>query len=46
VYDIGDIALPREVEWIEMQKTVAGIVSGGDGHHAVTLGADLDGVKR
>ncbi|KAG6854015.1 hypothetical protein C0991_011502 [Blastosporella zonata] len=29
VYDIGDIALPRESEWTDMQKTVAGIVGGG-----------------
>ncbi|KAG5647883.1 hypothetical protein DXG03_007807 [Asterophora parasitica] len=29
VYDIGDMALPRETEWTDMQKTVAGIVGGG-----------------
>jgi len=29
VYDIGDMALPRESEWTDMQKTVAGIVGGG-----------------
>lgn len=29
VYDIGDIAIPRESEWIDMQKTVSGIVAGG-----------------
>ena len=26
VYDIGDMALPRESEWTDMQKTVASIV--------------------
>jgi dynein intermediate chain len=29
VYDIGDMAIPREAEWTEMQKTVSGIVGGG-----------------
>jgi dynein intermediate chain len=27
VYDIGDMALPREAEWTDMQKTVAGLVT-------------------
>lgn len=29
VYDIGDMALPRETEWTEMQKTVAGLMGVG-----------------
>ncbi|GLB41702.1 putative dynein intermediate chain [Lyophyllum shimeji] len=29
VYDIGDMAIPRETEWTDMQKTIAGIVGGG-----------------
>lgn len=29
VYDIGDMAIPRESEWIDMQKTIAGVVGGG-----------------
>ena len=29
VYDIGDMALPRESEWTDMQKTVASIVGSG-----------------
>jgi dynein intermediate chain len=29
VYDIGDMAIPRESEWTDMQKTVSGMVSGG-----------------
>jgi dynein intermediate chain len=29
VYDIGDMAIPRESEWADMQKTVAGVVGGG-----------------
>ena len=28
IYDIGDIAIPRETEWNDMQKTVAGFVGG------------------
>ena len=29
VYDIGDMSLPRESEWIDMQKTVSGLGGGG-----------------
>ena len=29
IYDIGDMAIPRETEWTDMQKTVASIVGGG-----------------
>ena len=29
VYDIGDMAIPRESEWTDFQKTVSGIVGGG-----------------
>ncbi|KZT27753.1 dynein intermediate chain [Neolentinus lepideus HHB14362 ss-1] len=29
VYDIGDMAIPRESEWTDMQRTVSGIVGGG-----------------
>lgn len=29
VYDIGDMAIPRESEWADMQKTISGIVGGG-----------------
>ena len=28
IYDIGDMALPRETEWTDMQRTVAGIMGG------------------
>jgi len=31
VYDIGDAAIPRESEWTDMQRTVAGIVAGQEG---------------
>lgn len=34
IYDIGDMAVPRESEWSEMQKTVAGIVGGGQANGA------------
>ncbi|KAI9511562.1 WD40 repeat-like protein [Russula earlei] len=36
VYDIGDIAIPRETEWNDMQKTVAGFVGGQ------TSGSEVD----
>ena len=29
IYDIGDMALPKESEWNELQKTVAGLSGGG-----------------
>ena len=29
MYDIGDMAIPRETEWTDMQETVAGIMGGG-----------------
>ncbi|OAX38984.1 WD40 repeat-like protein [Rhizopogon vinicolor AM-OR11-026] len=28
VYDIGDMALPRESEWTDLQKTIAGFIGG------------------
>ncbi|PPQ63385.1 hypothetical protein CVT24_005650 [Panaeolus cyanescens] len=35
VYDIGDMALPRETEWTDLQKTVAGMVGGGQANGTV-----------
>ena len=29
IYDVGDIAIPRESEWTDMQRTIAGIMGGG-----------------
>lgn len=29
VYDIGDMALPRETEWTDLQRTIAGMAGGG-----------------
>lgn len=31
IYDIGDMAIPRETEWTDMQKVISGIMSGGQG---------------
>ncbi|KAH7911054.1 WD40-repeat-containing domain protein [Hygrophoropsis aurantiaca] len=48
VYDIGDMAIPRESEWTDLQKTIAGIMGGGasgvasTGH---TNGVALDGIN-
>ncbi|KAJ7576962.1 cytoplasmic dynein intermediate chain [Mycena floridula] len=42
VYDIGDMAIPRESEWNEMQKTISGIVGGGAQANGV---AESDSVK-
>ena len=30
VYDIGDMALPRESEWTDLQRTIAGMVGSGN----------------
>ncbi|KAI0372730.1 dynein intermediate chain [Pilatotrama ljubarskyi] len=38
IYDVGDMALPRESEWTDMQRTVANMVSGGA--HANGIGDD------
>ncbi|KAI0077731.1 WD40 repeat-like protein [Panus rudis PR-1116 ss-1] len=29
IYDIGDMAIPRESEWTDLQRTIAGIMGGG-----------------
>lgn len=39
VYDIGDMAIPRESEWTDMQKAVAGIVGGGQANGTSELDA-------
>lgn len=31
IYDVGDVAAPRETEWQDLQKTLAGIVASRDG---------------
>lgn len=38
IYDIGDMGLPRETEWADLQRTIAGMVGGGGG------GAQTNGV--
>lgn len=43
VYDIGDMALPRETEWTDMQRTIAGIMGGGNQTNGV---ADSDAGAR
>ncbi|KAF9048239.1 WD40 repeat-like protein [Hymenopellis radicata] len=42
VYDIGDLALPKESEWNELQKTISGISGGGPG--VQTNGTATDGI--
>ena len=29
IYDIGDMGIPRESEWTDLQRTIAGVVGGG-----------------
>ncbi|TFK51665.1 WD40 repeat-like protein [Heliocybe sulcata] len=35
VYDIGDMAIPRESEWTDMQRTISGIVGGGSANGVI-----------
>ncbi|KIJ62044.1 hypothetical protein HYDPIDRAFT_30860 [Hydnomerulius pinastri MD-312] len=42
IYDIGDTALPRESEWTDLQKTIAGMVGGGGGPGQTNGVADGD----
>ena len=42
IYDIGDMALPRETEWTDMQKPLASIVGGGGGGGQVNGVAESD----
>ena len=35
VYDVGDMAIPREAEWNDMQKTTAGLIGGGQTNGAL-----------
>jgi dynein intermediate chain len=39
VYDIGDMAIPRETEWNDMQKSVAGFAGGQ------TSGMEVDSAR-
>jgi dynein intermediate chain, cytosolic len=41
VYDVGDLAVPRESEWTELQKTISGLAGG----HANGIG-ETDSAKR
>lgn len=41
IYDIGDMALPRESEWTDMQKAVASIVGSGQANGV----AENDGAR-
>jgi len=40
IYDIGDMAIPRETEWADMQRTVSGML--GSGHNAAPPIVDGD----
>ena len=42
IYDIGDAAIPRESEWTDLQKTLAGIAGG----HAAGMNLDVDQSSR
>ena len=40
IYDIGDMAIPRETEWTDLQRTLAGLQSGQGGGGAGPAGFD------
>ena len=33
IYDIGDMGVPRDSEWTDMQRTVGGLAGAGQGVH-------------
>lgn len=39
VYDIGDMALPRESEWTDLQRTVSGIMGGNQSNGTLDVDA-------
>ena len=44
IYDVGDIAMPRESEWTDMQRSITGIMSGGSaGAPNASLSASTSG---
>ncbi|KAH8832670.1 WD40-repeat-containing domain protein [Flagelloscypha sp. PMI_526] len=45
IYDIGDMAIPRETEWTDLQKTFAGMQSGSGGGGGQTNGTTGDDVR-
>ena len=45
IYDIGDMALPRETEWADLQRTIAGMVGGGGGTVQTNGIADTDATR-
>lgn len=38
IYDIGDMAIPRESEWTDMQKTVANVTTASQANSAEVNG--------
>lgn len=45
IYDIGDMAIPRETEWTDMQKTVASVGGGGGGGGRANGVAESDPIR-
>jgi len=45
IYDIGDLAAPRETEWTDLQKTLSGIVGGGPSIGLPGAAVDNDGLR-
>lgn len=35
IYDIGDMALPRESEWTDLQKNISSMIGGGQSNGIV-----------
>lgn len=45
IYDIGDMALPRETEYADLQRTIASMVGGGGGTVQTNGIADGDATR-
>ena len=46
IYDIGDMAIPRESEWTDMQRTISSMIGGVQGAATVAAPADTPDPSR
>ena len=44
IYDIGDMAIPRETEWTDLQRTLTSMQSGHAGGGPIIAGNGVDGM--
>ena len=44
IYDIGDMAIPRETEWTDLQRTLTSMSGHAGGGPVVAAGNGVDGI--